>query len=148
MYSVFKPPLWYIQWWDCIVFVFFIYDAFQWTTIFKWQDNLIYITNRKNNSGTSSFAWSSSDVRFYVTPFLKRRSLLWSTCTFKEGFNLQINKASWIFLLSQFEDDVDSISHWNRSPGFSCRNFDGAELWDGSSCCSNLDVEIKDVSPT
>ena len=89
-----------------------------------------------------------SDVKYHVTPFWKRMSFLWITCLFRDGFSLQINKASWIFLLKPLEDDDERICQWNLSPMFSFRYLDGAESCFGSSCWSHRFSAICFVSPT
>ena len=62
---------------------------------------------------------TSNRLLIQVTPFLKSTSFLCLTWTFKDGLYLQMNSASWIFLLSQFAEDVVKISHVKLSSGFS-----------------------------
>ena len=105
-------------------------------SVFNWQNSILVSLQ------------CLSDVKYHVTPFWKRMSFLWITCLFRDGFNLQINKASWIFLLKPLADDEERICQWNLSPMFSFRYLDGAESCFGSSCWSHRFSAICFVSPT
>ena len=90
---------------------------------------------------------TSNRLLIQVTPFLKSTSFLCLTWTFKDGLYLQMNSASWIFLLSQFAEDVVKISHVKLSSGFSFKQLATAESCVGSSCWFHLRVVICEVSP-